>query len=208
MLEAATDEQAGKLLKAMLKYQATGEAEVDDPLLGAIFEMVKEGIDKDNKAYEETCERRRQAALKRWEADQDDACKSMQEHANACNSMQKHADKDLDLDLDLDIHAPTVQSKRARAKFAPPSVEQVEAYAKERGSKVDPAAFVDFYASKGWKVGNQPMKDWKAALRTWERREPTGKPKAPPGRFSNERTAVDYNEMERRLIQKARGAPA
>jgi hypothetical protein len=36
---------------------------------------------------------------------------------------------------------------------------------------VDAQQFVDFYASKGWRVGNQPMKDWRAAVRTWERRE-------------------------------------
>ena len=47
----------------------------------------------------------------------------------------------------------------------------VAAYCQERGSTVDPQRFVDFYASKGWRVGSQPMKDWKAAVRTWERRE-------------------------------------
>ena len=41
----------------------------------------------------------------------------------------------------------------------------------ERGNHVDAQAFVDFYAAKGWKVGNAPMKDWKAAVRTWEKRD-------------------------------------
>ena len=44
-------------------------------------------------------------------------------------------------------------------------------YCRERGNGVDPERFVDFYAAKGWKVGNQPMKDWRAAVRTWEKRE-------------------------------------
>ncbi len=55
--------------------------------------------------------------------------------------------------------------------FVPPTVEEVSAYCRERRNKVDPERFVDFYASKGWKVGNQPMKDWRAAVRTWEKRE-------------------------------------
>ena len=53
--------------------------------------------------------------------------------------------------------------------FRLPSIEEVAAYCRERANAVEPAAFVDFYASKGWKVGNQPMKDWQAAVRTWER---------------------------------------
>ena len=51
----------------------------------------------------------------------------------------------------------------------PPSVDIVIAYCIERKNKVDPSAFVDFYTAKGWKVGNQPMKDWRAAVRTWEK---------------------------------------
>lgn len=56
-------------------------------------------------------------------------------------------------------------------RFAPPSVEEVAAYCRERRNRVNPQQFVDFYASKGWRVGNQPMKDWKAAMRTWEQRD-------------------------------------
>ena len=61
--------------------------------------------------------------------------------------------------------------KRETAKrFAPPSVDEVRAYCKERNNGIDADTFVDFYTSKGWKVGNNPMKDWKAAVRTWEKR--------------------------------------
>lgn len=56
-----------------------------------------------------------------------------------------------------------------RLAFEPPTLEQVAAYCTERKNQIDPQAFVDFYTSKGWKVGNQGMKDWQAAVRTWER---------------------------------------
>lgn len=56
-------------------------------------------------------------------------------------------------------------------RFAPPTLQEVTDYCMERGNSVDPSRFIDFYASKGWKVGNQPMKDWKACVRTWEQRE-------------------------------------
>ena len=54
-------------------------------------------------------------------------------------------------------------------RFVKPSVEDVAAYCEERKNGVDAEAFVDFYESKGWKVGNQKMKDWKASVRTWEK---------------------------------------
>ncbi len=57
------------------------------------------------------------------------------------------------------------------SRFVPPSVEEVRAYCQERQNRIDPERFVDFYVSKGWKIGNQSMKDWKAAVRTWEKRD-------------------------------------
>lgn len=53
--------------------------------------------------------------------------------------------------------------------FTPPSVDQVKEYCLERNNNVDPEAFVSFYESKGWMVGKNKMKDWKAAVRTWEK---------------------------------------
>lgn len=54
-------------------------------------------------------------------------------------------------------------------RFTPPDVSEVQAYCFERNNNVDAQAFVDFYSSKGWMVGKNKMKDWKAAVRTWER---------------------------------------
>lgn len=55
-------------------------------------------------------------------------------------------------------------------RFTPPSIDEVSAYCEERGNNVDPQRFIDFYAAKGWMVGRNKMKDWKAAVRTWEQR--------------------------------------
>lgn len=54
--------------------------------------------------------------------------------------------------------------------FVVPSFEEVSTYCKERNNNINAQEFCDFYASKGWKVGNQAMKDWRAAVRTWEGR--------------------------------------
>ena len=56
-------------------------------------------------------------------------------------------------------------------KFIKPTVDEVRSYCLERKNGIDPEKWFDFYQSKGWRVGSQPMKDWKAAVRTWERRD-------------------------------------
>lgn len=61
--------------------------------------------------------------------------------------------------------------EKERKRFAPPTVEEVAAYCRERRSAVDPQRFVDFYTAKDWMIGKNRMKDWKAALRGWEGRE-------------------------------------
>ena len=55
--------------------------------------------------------------------------------------------------------------------FTAPSIEEISIYCRERNNGVDPQTFYDFYESKGWFVGKNKMKDWKAAVRTWEKRE-------------------------------------
>jgi len=50
-------------------------------------------------------------------------------------------------------------------------VEEVKNYCNERNNNIDPEAFIDFYKSKNWYIGKNKMKDWKAAVRTWEKRE-------------------------------------
>ena len=74
-------------------------------------------------------------------------------------------------ELSGDNNEAPPKATRARTKFTPPSLEEVQAYCTERGNTVDAQRFVDYYASKGWVIGKSPMKDWKAAVRNWERRE-------------------------------------
>ena len=50
----------------------------------------------------------------------------------------------------------------------PPTLEEVQAYCLERKSAVNPARFVNYYAATGWRLGRQPIRDWRAALRAWE----------------------------------------
>lgn len=72
-----------------------------------------------------------------------------------------------------DKPSPTT-SKSKTTKFVKPSIEEILAYCRERNNNVDANKFYDYYESNGWHVGKNPMKDWKAAIRTWERKENYG----------------------------------
>lgn len=146
------------------------------------------------------------------------ACKSMQTDANACED-DANACKPCNKHTHTQTHIHTQTQKggdqracaRAReARAAPqrmqkPSVEEVAAYCAERGNRIDAQQFVDFYASKGWRVGNAPMKDWRACVRTWEQRDTqrstaaqartSGKPPDHGNMQRHEYSAADYAGM-------------
>mgnify|MGYP001018038428 CR=1 FL=1 len=68
------------------------------------------------------------------------------------------------------LQTPKEQSGGGRKRFTIPTPEEVQAYCDERKNGILGQQFCDFYSSKGWKIGKEPMKDWKAAVRTWEMR--------------------------------------
>ena len=87
--------------------------------------------------------------------------------------------KDIDIEAETEAEAelllsaggrpPALSDKKQKNIFRPPTVEQVAAFCKARGSRVDPRQFVDYYTANGWRVGRNKMSDWQAAVRTWER---------------------------------------
>ena len=80
--------------------------------------------------------------------------------------MTRQLIKDKIIEIDARERAKT---KKVSNCFKPPSVEEIRAYCLIRNNNVDPEMFFDFYQSKGWLVGKVKMKDWKAAVRTWEK---------------------------------------
>jgi hypothetical protein len=101
--------------------------------------------------------------------------------------------------------SPANQSKR----FKPPTIDEVSAYCKERGNSVAPQRFVDFYAAKGWMVGKNGMKDWKAAVRNWEGNNGVGNGRAPPGddeaKSAAKRAVMQANTAATRQILESSG---
>lgn len=159
-LQKISDAERGRLFMALLQHSA-GETPIN--LQGReeiAFEIYADQIDRDREAYEAKCETNRKNGANGTERPRT--------VPNAPQEKEKGKGKEEDKGKD-DTTADAVVGSKARGRFTPPTVEDVREYCLERCNQVDPERFVDFYASKGWKVGNQPMKDWKAAVRTWER---------------------------------------
>lgn len=78
---------------------------------------------------------------------------------------------------------PSPATDTGGKRFVPPTVEEVAAYCRERNNTVDPEKFVNFYASKGWMIGKNQMKDWRACVHTWEKNGRDKPPKRGTGSF-------------------------
>lgn len=118
--------------------------------------------------------------------------------------------KENNIDNNTDINT---KKKRAASRFTPPTVDEVAAYCRERGNSVDPQRFVDYYTANGWRVGKNPMKDWKAAVRTWEKNGYSSgsrsgqKPQAQPNKpeTDEERANRELAERYAAMIAQANG---
>lgn len=88
-----------------------------------------------------------------------------------------------------------VCSRAIPTRFLPPTTEEVREYAKEKGYAIDAERFVDFYESKGWMVGKNKMKDWKAAARNWSRDKPKQEPKKGYKGSNYEQRSFDYDAL-------------
>lgn len=75
-----------------------------------------------------------------------------------------------------------------------PTLDEVKAYCNERNNRVDPERFIDYYTANGWKVGKNPMKDWKAAVRTWERQD-TQKARTRNTLFNYKETGKSHSDL-------------
>ena len=87
--------------------------------------------------------------------------------ATPCNLLQQNCNGDIEIEKDSSAKSTTTKRKR----FEKPTLSQIEQYCIERNNTVNAEQFFDYYESNGWKVGKNSMKDWKAAVRTWERSE-------------------------------------
>lgn len=87
------------------------------------------------------------------------------------NESVTNTERTRDVEDKVEVEDKDKEERGISRRFTPPSLSMVIEYCKERDNKIDPEAFIAFYSSNGWKVGKNQMKDWHAAIRTWESRD-------------------------------------
>ena len=183
LLEPFDDAERGRLLTAMLAYALHDELIELTGNERYIWPVFRQMIDQSRKSLQNKQAGGRARA---------EACCDQQTPADASRSQQTQSRRqqepadtkqDPAEDNQASAEAPMNQESRiknqesgtksegerarATARFTPPTPDEVRSYAAEKGLSVDADRFCDFYASKGWRVGSQPMRDWRAAVRGW-----------------------------------------
>ena len=184
-IENATDKQVGRGVRAAMVYFLKGETSQLDPLAQILFANMKYYIDEAIANYHRDVENGKKGGRP----------KKRQESQNPGLPRVPHIETETDTDTDTETDdlyfikennkekaalQPRSQAKEPKrtnetalaipTSFQIPDVGQVEAYCRELGLQVDAAGFVDYYQAKGWMLGTNPMQDWQAAVRSWNRR--------------------------------------
>lgn len=197
----------GEVLTAIMEYGLNGvTTENQKPITKAMFALIKPQLDANNQRFENGklgAEHGKKGGRPRKEKPQENPTltpKKPQENPNLTPNvnvndnvndnisfLEKKKQKSDVVISDLEnensespietIQTPKEQSGGGRKRFTIPTPEEVQAYCDERKNGILGQQFCDFYSSKGWKIGKEPMKDWKAAVRTWEMRR---KDQSPP----------------------------
>lgn len=176
VINLLSDEQAGKLFKAIFNYvEDRTELETKDGMLKIAFAQIKVTLERDLIKYKKTVERNRENGKKGGRpSNKGKKTHSVNNNPNNPSGLKenptkpKKADSDNDNGIDSDIDND--KDKKKTRRFIRPSIEELEDYCKEKNYKIDCTYFFNHYESNGWKVGRNSMKSWKATLSTWNAR--------------------------------------
>lgn len=189
-MEELTDAEFGAFIRAYAAYVEDGtEPAFTDRSMRMMWKTVKAFDEMNCKKFEDTSEKRREAARKgnekRWHSDNGhrknrncEICDKpiANDSKNRLSVSESVSESVSDIE---NIDASVSPSTRASKRFSPPGLGEIEAYFAEKGGTAAQAErFRDFYESNGWKVGKNPMKSWKAAASGWMSRDKESAQKA------------------------------
>ena len=211
-------EQKGMLLDALLDYPDKGDPAFDDPLLDTVWLFIGNTLSENERKYEETSKKRSEAGKRgnknRWGATDDIAniANATDDIANIAISKSKSISISKSTDTKVsDSSSAEALSPTPKSRFSPPDVETVKSYFAEKGGTEGQAIrFHAYYESNGWKVGRNPMKNWKAAVSGWisRDRDEAKKANAPRNRaFMASRPAEEAENAKNFLADAARRRP-
>lgn len=177
-----TPEQGWTLFTMCLDY-ASGKKDQfsGDPVISAFFKLLSGGIDRSYEKRDKKVQKNRYARYCGVEKNLGREPLSLEDWIEQIDECQ-HTSTDDDSDdnhnqnRNQESKSESEKSNPAPQGFVIPAVEDVRAYCTEQGYHIDPQAFVDFYQAKGWRIGGDIMIDWRACVRSWERRAQSDKP--------------------------------
>lgn len=164
-LEPYGDAEKGRIWTTLLEY-SNGLA-IDGHSSGNerfILPMLLDQIDRDAEKREQFAEKQRENGKKGGRPP-----KPKETQQNPENPTQAKKAKDKNKNKDNIPPTPLAGGEGVSSRFVPPTPQEVDAYCQQRQNGIDGNEFCDFYASKGWMIGKSKMKDWRAAVRTWEK---------------------------------------
>jgi hypothetical protein len=171
--------QKGELYDAIFQYQIDQIEPKPESTIYPFFLFFKNQFRLDGIKYEKRTNANKANGLKGGRPKKDDNPNKPKNPMGLKKAKKGDNDNDNDNDNDKDNKKNIIKKdfenevikKASSKKFIKPTLEQVQDYCFERQNKVDPEKFVNHYTSNGWKVGRMPMKDWRAAVRTWEKND-------------------------------------
>lgn len=169
--EAINDIQDEKvqlsLYRSIVRYGLYGEEPTLNGIAATLWKLILPNLRNNRKQFENGS--KGGAPKSNKNALKNNPNSTQTEPKNNPNSTYKDKEKEKDKDIDKE-KSTNVDTKKTAQRFSRPSLNEVRDYIASNSYSVDAEAFIDFYEAKGWRVGNNPMKDWEAAVRTWERR--------------------------------------
>ena len=188
MIDELDPEEKAELLDALSAYYQGNEA----PEISRIVNMLFKRIALDNTRFDP--EHRQALSEIRAEAGKKGGSKPKQNKQTEANESKKSKISQDKIRKDKEEIREEENREYRAPRFTPPTLQEVEDYAYEKGLDIDAERFVDFYASKGWKVGSSPMKDWRAAARNWAR-DGDHKKKSEAPVFNFDQRHTDYDAL-------------
>ena len=168
--EAYSAVEVGRLVLAMMKYRASGAEPEFSGSERFIWPAIKRDIDESIQAQDAASATNRENGKKGGRPSKDDKPNGLLENPkNPAGFEKSEKSQGQGQGQGQGQFTPPTPSSRGK-RFSPPTVDEVREYCQERNNGIDAAAFVDFYTARGWMIGKTHMKDWKAAVRTWENR--------------------------------------
>lgn len=167
MLASVTGHQVGTIKQALSMFKELGLIEILEN--GAIYML-----DIQNFIGKGSTEADRQRLYDRRISDERKQKKLTQSRnleeilKKSTPEIEIELEKEIKIEKEIDSSASTTTKRK---RFEKPSISDIKQYCMERNNNIDARQFYDYYESNGWKVGKNSMKDWKAAVRTWERSE-------------------------------------